>query len=248
MGTARPGSLCVVSVDARLVDASGAGIPGEMLTVCGSNLCSLPVMTDSGGFAHFGLCLNLVQPALKFLGGTTYVSFAAAVTSPAQTFPPVTLVPLPAQGAPFPASGGAVQSGAVTLQVAAGAVTFDPTAPTDPSSQEFRAAPVVPSVAPPGLDAALGVKALWGLAPANAVIRPTATLTIPNPDPSWLAGATVDIVANGAEASANAPLPYGAWGPIGTGTVSADGKTISTNMGAGNGVPMLGIVGVAPHL
>jgi hypothetical protein len=239
--------MCVVSVDARLVDAGGGGVGGQMLTVCGTNLCSLPVMTDSSGFAHFAPCLNLAQPALKFLGGPAYVSFAAAVTSPMQTFPPATMVPLPAQGAPFPAGGGVVRSGAVTLQIAAGSVTFDPSAPTDPSWQEFRATPIDTAAAPPGLDAALGVKALWGLAPANAAILPAAALTIPNPDPCWLPGATVDFVASGVEASAKAPLPYGAWGHIGTGTVSADGKTITTDPGAGNGVPMLGIVGVAAH-
>jgi hypothetical protein len=72
-------------------------------------------------------------------------------------------------------------------------------------------------------------------------------LTIPNPDPGWLPGTTVDFVANGVEASATAALPYGAWGHIGTGTVSADGRTITTDSGPGSGVPMLGIVGVAAH-
>jgi hypothetical protein len=246
-GAAGAGSICVVAVDAQLVDASGAGAGGKMMTVCGTNICSLPTATDSRGFAHFAICLNMVQPALKFLGGSAYVSFAAAVTSPTQTFPPATLVPLPAQGAPFPTSGGAVLSGAVALQVGPGAIAFDPTAPMDPTSLEFRAAAIDPAAAPPGLDPALGVKALWGLAPANAAIRPAAALTIPNPDPSWLPGATVDFVGSGAEASATAALPYGKWGRVGTGTVSADGKSITTDTGAGNGIGMLGIVGVAAH-
>jgi hypothetical protein len=246
-GIVRPNALCVVSVDAQLVDATGAGAPGEALTVCGTNLCSLPVETDPRGFAHFSLCLNLVEPALKFLGGATHVSFAAAVTHATETFPPITLVALPAQGSPIPTGGGSATSGPVTLHFAAGSVTFDPTGPTDPSSREFRAASIAPGMAPPGLDPTVGVRAVWGLAPANAMLTPAATMTVPNPDASWTPGTTVDFFANGAEASATAPLPYGGWGHIGTGTVSADGKTITTDTGAGNGLPMLGIVAVAPH-
>jgi hypothetical protein len=152
-----------------------------------------------------------------------------------------------AQGSPIPAGGGSATSGAVTLQFAAGSVTFDPTGPTDPSAQEFRAAAISPAMAPPGLDPALGVKALWGLAPANAMLSPAAAMEVPNPDISWMPGTSVDFLANGAEASATAPVPYGGWGRIGTGTVSADGKTVTTDTGAGNGVPMLGIVALAPH-
>jgi hypothetical protein len=46
---------------------------------------------------------------------------------------------------------------------------------------------------------------------------------------------------------ADAAVPYGTWGSIGTGTVSADGTTISTDDGAGNGIPVLGMVGATLH-
>jgi hypothetical protein len=237
----------VVSADAQLVDTAGAPLAGQTLLLCGTNLCSLPVKTDAKGNAHFGLCLNMTSPALKYLGDTSYVSFAVKMTEPTETFPPITLVPLPADGSPFPTGQGSVTSGSVTLEVAAGSVMFDATQPSDSSSHELRAAAVDPAKAP-GLDASLGVKALWGLAPANAVLTPPATLTIPNPDlADWPAGTQVDVVLNSLDESPTAPVPYGEWGTVGTATVSQDGTTIVTDSATGDGLPLTGIVGVAPR-
>jgi hypothetical protein len=235
-----------VSADAQLVDTAGAPVAGQTLLLCGTNLCSLPVKTDAQGKAHFDLCLNMASPALKYLGGSSYVSFAVAMTQPTETFPPITIIPLPAAGTAFPTGAGSVSSAGVSLTTAS-AVQFDPTQPNDPSSLEFRAASMTPAQAPPGLDPSLGVKALWGLAPANAILNPAATLTIPNPDSTdWTPGTQVDFVVDSMDENPNPPVPYGHWGAIGTGTVSPDGKTISTDTGAGNGLPLLGIVGVGP--
>jgi hypothetical protein len=247
IGTAEPGAVCVVSVDARLLDTAGAAAVGEPFTVCGTNICSAPAMTDAHGMVHFSLCINMVEPALRFVGESSYVSFAAAVRQSTVTFPPATLVPLSPQGAPIPTSGGSISAGSITLQVAAASVSFDPTQPPDPDSREFRAAAIDRTQAPPGLDPTLDVKGLWGLAPINALLSPSGTLTVPNPDPSWGPGTTIDFVENGMDESTGAPVPYGGWGHIGTGTVSQDGKTITTDTGTGNGLPILGIVGVFPH-
>lgn len=247
-GSGPSGSLCVISVDAQLVDTTGVPVAGQDVTVCGLNLCGMPVTTDAQGKVHFGLCQYMTSPALKYLGRTSYVSFAAAVTESAETFPPITLFPLPAQGMPFPSGQGSVTSGSVSLEVAAGSVKFDPTQPNDSNSLEFRAAAVDPAKAPPGLDASLGIKALWGLAPANATLSPPGALTIPNPDPTdWPAGTQVDFVMNSLDENPKPPVPYGTWGPVGTGTVSQDGKTITTDSDAGDGLPLTGIVGVGPH-
>jgi hypothetical protein len=240
--------MCVVEIDGQLVDATGAPVVGEALFVCGTNLCSLPVKTDAQGNARFSVCANMVAPAFKYLGGTRYVSFAAAVTKPTQTFPPVTIVPLPSEGVAFPAGEGQVSSGPVTLQVAAGAVTFDPSAGAAPSVQEFRAAAMDLAKAPPGLDPSFGAKGLWGLSPLNATLAPAGTLTVPNPDTSdWKPGTKVDFFMNGLDGFPNPPVPYGGWGPVGTGTVSADGQSITTDTGPGNGVPIVGIIGVGRH-
>ena len=246
-GTGPAGSVCTISADAQLVDTTGAPVAGQVLLLCGLNLCSLPVTTNVQGKAHFDLCLNMTSPALKYLGDANYVSFAVAMTQPVQTFPPITLVPLPAQGTAFPSGAGSITSGPVTLQVGA-AVKLDPTQPNDPNSIEFRAGAMTPAQAPPGLDASLGVKALWGLAPLNAALSPPGALTIPNPDPTdWTPGTQVDFVMNGLDENPNPPVPYGGWGSVGTGTVSQDGTTITTDADGG-GLPILGLVGVAPHM
>jgi hypothetical protein len=247
-GTAPANSICAVSADAQVVDTQGAPAVGDVLLLCGLNLCSLPVHSNAQGKVHFDLCLNMKSPALKYLGQASFVSFASAMTQPVETFAPATLVALPAQGMAFPSGAGMVSSAGVNLQVGAGAVTYDPTQPTDANSTEFRAAAMTPAQAPPGLDPSLGVKALWGLAPVNARLSPPGVLTIPNPDPTaWPAGTKVDFVLNGLDESPMPAVPYGGWGRVSTGTVSADGKTITTDGGAGNGLPTIGLVGVGPH-
>jgi hypothetical protein len=240
------GSICAISADAHLLDTQGAPAVGDVMLLCGLNLCSQPIKSDAQGKVHFDLCVNMKSPALKFLGNASHVSFSAAMTSPMETFPPATLVPLPAQGMAFPSGAGTVSSGSVTLQVAAGSVTFDATQPTDANSTEFRAAAMTLAQAPPGLDPSLGVVALWGLAPANAQLSPPGVLTVPNPDPAaWPAGTQVDFVLNGLNEAPMPAAPYGGWGVVSTGTVSTDGMTITTDSDAG--LPTIGLVGIKPH-
>jgi hypothetical protein len=239
-------ATCVATVQASLVDATGAPAAGLDLLVCGDNLCSLPGKTDSQGATQFFLCSSLVLPALKFLGGAGYVSFATAVTQENTTFAPITVFPLPSTGAAFPTSAGVVASGPVTLAVAAGAVTFDPSQADDPNIQAFRATQIDVAKVPATLPASLTLDVIWGLAPVNATLTPSATLTIPNSE-SWPAGSKVDFYMNGVEPTAGVVVPYGAWGPVGTGTVSQDGTTISTDTGAGNGIPVLSMVGARLH-
>jgi hypothetical protein len=240
------GATCVVSVQASLVDPSGAPVSGEPLLVCGDNLCSLPGVTNSQGSTQFFLCEQMVSPALKLIAGPSYVSFATAVTQSEATFPPITVVPLPATGDAFPSGAGTVTSGPVTLAVGAGAVTFDPSQPTDANTQSFRAAQVDVAKVPAALPASLTLDAIWGLAPVNATLSPPGALTLPN-SASYPAGSRVDLYMNGVEPEASAAVPYGTWGPVGTGTVSADGTTITTDSGTGNGIPVLSMVGVRLH-
>jgi hypothetical protein len=239
-------ATCVSTVQASLVDGTGAPVAGQALLVCGDNLCSLPGVTNAQGAAEFQLCEQMVYPALKFLAGASYVSFATAVSQANTTFSPITVFPLPATGDAFPTAGGTVTSGGVSLAVAAGAVTYDPSQADDPNIQEFRAAQVDVTKVPATLPASLSLDVIWGLAPVNATLTPSATLTIPN-TPSWPARSKVDFYMNGVEPAAGVAVPYGTWGPVGTGTVSADGMTISTDTGSGNGLPVLGMVGARLH-
>jgi hypothetical protein len=239
-------ATCVETVQASLVDGTGTPVAGQDLLVCGDNLCSLPGQTNTQGSTEFFLCEQMLLPALKFIAGPSYVSFASAVTQADTTFAPITLVPLPASGVAFPSAAGTITSGQVSLTVAAGAVTFDPSQPTDANTQAFRAAQVDIAKTPVPITASLGIAAVWGLAPVNATLSPAASLTLPNTQ-GWAAGSKVDLYMNGVDPIANAPVPYGSWGPVGTGTVSQDGTTITTDTGSGNGILVLSMVGVSPH-
>lgn len=237
------GAQCIVSFDTQLVDVGGAPITSEKLFLCGTNLCTAPIAPDAQGKIHSWVCAYFVQAAAKYLGGVAYASFAAAApTGSSVTMPALTLVALPATGADIPMNGGAVTSNMVTLTVAASAVTFDPTEPDDADLHRFRAVTVPLAKAPPGAPSGVGV--VWGLGPVNAALKPAAKLTVPN-SAGWPANAAVKVYLNGVDAfDAVPPVPYGGWGAIGTAHVSADGMTISTDSGPGNGLPMIGMVGL----
>lgn len=235
---------CIVSFDAQVVDMMGAPIFGETLYFCGINICTPPVKSDAQGRVHIDICWWYVKGAVKYLGGVDYVSFAAQ--SPLQTmvtFPAMTLIPLPKMGIDIPMGGGAITSNNVTLTLAANsAVKFDPSQPNDADLHRFRAVEIPLSKAPPGTPP--NVEVLWGIGPVNAALAPAAQLTMPNTQ-GWPANAAVEFYVNGADAfDPLPPYPYGGWGAIGIGHVSADGTTVSTDSGMGNGIPMLGIVGL----
>lgn len=237
---------CVVSVDATLVDLGSQPVAGESVYICGLNLCTSPLLANAMGFVHGDVCLWFVKPAFKYLGGPSYVSFASSI--PANTtqvsLAAVPLTPLPMAGVDFPANGGDMVSNGVTLTVAANSFKFDLSESSDPNWHKFRAAQVPLNKAPPYFDTSLKLEVLWGLAPVNAIISPAAAITVPNTQ-KWAANAVVELFLNGVNnGAANPPAPYGGWAAIGTGKVSADGLTVSSDPGMGNGVPMIGIVGM----
>jgi hypothetical protein len=241
------GGQCVTTVDATLFDASGKPIAGVPVFTCGTNLCTEPHPTAADGHAQVTACVEIANPALKVFDDPAWVPFAALLegSGPSFTLPRVTLAALPAQGSPL--TKGSNASAGVTLDVT-GTVKFDFEHMTA-ASQGFRVAAVTPGwFASTGLDpVAKGIQVVWGLAPLNTKLAPSATLTVPN-TASWAAGAQVDVFLNGTDTTtATPPAPWGTWGPIGTAHVSADGNTVSTDPGAGNGLPEVAMVGLKLH-
>lgn len=236
---------CVVSFDAQFVSEAGDPVSGQTIYMCGQNICSPPLKTDSIGKVHADLCWYFINGAVKYLGGVDYVSFALKPPpDPTVAFPPLTLIPLPKVGVDFPSGGGgSVTSNGVAIALAAKTVvTFDPTEPNDVDLHRFRAVRMPLAKALPGTPA--NIEVLWGLSPVNAVVSPAAQLTVPNTQ-SWPANALVEFYLSGANGYDPAPpAPYGGWTSMGIGHVSADGATVSTDSGAGNGLPMVGIVGI----
>jgi len=241
-------SSCLVSVDATLLDLMAKPVATESVFICGTNLCTSPLAANAMGKVHGDVCLWFIKAAFKYLGGPNYVSFASTIPAnmTAVSLPSVVLTPLPVAGADFPANGGDIVSNGVTLTApAAAGVKFDSSESSDANWHKFRVAQVDLKNAPPFFDnTTLKLEVLWGLAPTNALITPSAALKVPNTQ-KWAANAAVEFFLNGVNnAGANPPAPYGGWGPIGTGHVSADALTVSTDAGMGNGVPMIGTVGI----
>jgi hypothetical protein len=246
-GNPRTGQSCVGTVDAELVDPSGAPVTGIVVTICGTDLCSEPVNSDASGKAHLSLCLFMTSPSFRVFDDPSWAPFAVRlpVDSHTVSLGKVTVTPLPATGATFPptATGGSVSSNGVTLEVAAGSVTFDSVRlALGPNALEFRAVEI--DTLPPDLSGAT-VSAAWGMAPADTLLAPGATLTIPNTK-GWAANANVSFYLDGIDEGPTAPAPWGQWGPIGVGAVSADG-TIITLTAASGGLRELGLVGLEPQ-
>lgn len=237
-----PMSQCIVKFDTSLVDMNGGPITTEKLFLCGTNICTPPLAPDLQGKISTWVCTTFVRGAAKFLGETRYASFTSlAPTQAMVTIPPLPLIPLPATGVDIPMGSGTVTSNMASLTVS-GTVTFDPSEPMDVDLHRFRAVQIPIAKAPPGMPS--NIQVLWGLAPVNAALKPAAKLTVPN-TLSWPANATVLVFLNGVDGFEMAPpVPYGSWTQIGIGHVDAQGMTISTDTGVGNGVPMLGMVGL----
>ena len=246
-GTGSGVGQCVTTVDATLFDPSGKPVAGVPVFTCGTNLCTEPHPTAADGHAQVAACLDIAAPALKVFNDPAWVPFAALLegAGPSYTLAHVTLAPLPASGTPL--AKGHNASAGVSLDVT-GTVTFD-LEHMSAASRGFRAASVTPGwYASTGLDpATLHIEVVWGLAPLNTKLSPAATLTVPN-SAGWTAGAQVDVFLNGTDTSTSTPpAPWGTWGPIGTAHVSADGKTVATDPGAGNGLPEVAMVGLKLH-
>ncbi len=246
-GMTSGGGECVTTLDATLVDPGGQPVAGVPVFACGTNLCTEPSPTDADGHAHLAPCVSIAHPALKVFDDPTWAPFAALLlgSGPSFTIAKVTVAPLPTQGSRL-ASGSNTSAG-VTLLVT-GAVKFD-LEHTTAASRGFRAASVTPAwFAGTGLDpVALGIQVAWGMAPLNTTLSPAAKLSVAN-TAAWPAGAQVDVFLDGTDTTTATPVaPWGSWGPIGSGHVSADGLTVSTDDGAGNGLTEVGLVGLRLH-
>lgn len=235
------GQRCVTTMQATMVDPSGAPVAGLPVFVCGTNLCTAPARSAADGSVTVAACLPFARPALKVFSDPAWGPFAALLpgAGPAYSLGRVTVAPLPADGAPL-VPGTSASSGGVTLSLAPGThVTFDVTH-QDPNAQELRAVEQPASRLPPTL--AGGVSDAWALAPLDTKLDPPAQLTVPN-TPGWPAGAQVDFYLDGADAaSTSPPAPWGAWGLVGTGAVSADAKSIALAA-----LPEIAMVGVKLH-
>jgi hypothetical protein len=234
----------LVTADVLGLDGEPAAlIPGEL---CGLNICLVAHEADASGHLSLDGQNGAATNALLLYGnGVDYVQLFAAlpdVADPALGTIHAARLPALADGVPL-VPGEASTSGDVTLTLAAAAfVEFDVLKFCSAGEQAFRAVtiPLDAELVLPAVDPAMSFEMLFGLAPMDTAICPAAQLTVPNlaawaPDAEvefWLAG--TNLMQEWA--------PYGGWGKVSDGVVSADGTTVSTNVG--EGLPVLGTIAV----
>ncbi len=225
------GSVCVQTVDARLVSLDGSPVPDTMVTVCGKNLCAKG-KSNTSGEVHVAVCHSVAEPAFELEGGTRYVTFAVPISRSISSIGTLTLVPLPAEGddlASAAHAGATVQSAGIGLAFAAGTeVAFDVADAFDTDAQRFRAAVVPRDKVPPSVQPASGIDLVVGIAPVRAVLSLPARLSVPNAA-GWAPGAAVRLFQHGVDPLGEAPAPFGRWTDAGTARVSDDGATITTD-------------------
>ena len=139
------------------------------------------------------------------------------------------------------AKGTKATSGDVTLTLdAAAQVVINTLVYDEPDKQKFRSVTLPADKEAQVLANSPGLDLLYGVAPTQTQICPSAAVTIPN-DKGWTAGASVDFYIQSLDVGEGFS-PYAGWARISGGTVSADGKTITTN--PGEGFPVIETFGV----
>jgi hypothetical protein len=240
-------AVCVKTVDVTILSALGAPMVGFHAQVCGGNVC-VGGKSDAQGTVHFAPCTNIKSPAFEIVGGPKYVSFAIGITASVTNLGTVKLVNLPTTGQPMPASppsaATTLESGGVQLTLAAGTkIGIDLIDESEGDPPQFRAMVVQPSQAPEASLGSMGLELLVALGPFGATLSVQAKLSLPN-SPQWAAGSVVEIFQQGLDNAGEGNRAPASWSAVGTGRVSADGKSIATDDGAGNGIANMALVGI----
>jgi hypothetical protein len=231
-----------LSASATIDDLNDMPAANIITYLCGTDICSQPGTTNAQGLASVSWNMKMVQPVFKWGDTLAQPELGIPVTMATTTFTKLNTASFPATGAAFMPGGDAV-SGGVTISLAAGeTVVVDFLTYDTPEKQQFRAVQIPTAKAQPVIDASgLAFEMLFGVTPPNTTFCPQgAKVTVPN-TPAWPAGTAVEIYGQSLD-TGQEWAPYGGWAKLGEGTVSADGKTVSTNDGAG--IPVLLTLGL----
>jgi hypothetical protein len=234
------------SVTAKLVDETGAPLAaGQPAYICGLDLCSPPSLTDATGSVTITTSLSMKRPAFKVGDAISYAEVAIPLTAAATDLTAGgTKVLATAKLADSPAAaltpGTDATSGDVTLSIpAGGTVAIDGLVYDTPATQLFHAVSIPlanegPWLAASGLnDFAL----LYGVSPSETLLCPAAQVTVALPhatvspnDFGWTAGTAVEFWMTTIDTTQQY-APYAGWAKASGGTVSADGKSVTSTDG-----------------
>ena len=241
--------VCVARVIGSLVDSSGAAVTGAPVSACG-DVCYYGVSEGSGAFE---VTLDAyIDPSTYHLlvhERTTRASFYYAlptVTEKDVLDAGVALVlTLPESGPALAVSGSGapaqtVTSGDVTLDVPDGVdVKLDvEDATAGPVGSQFRALTVPDGERSEFIAPELGALALFALAPFEATFRQKGTKTpakvrVSLTNTTGLPPATpIELLVMGSYYVAQS-IPPGSFASVATGSVSADGKSVTLDPGQG---------------
>src|SRR5262249_5490525 len=76
-GSGRAGQECIVSVDATLVEPSGAPAIGVPVNICGTDVCTRAFKSDASGNVHAAVCQFMKLASLKIFDDPTWAPIAA---------------------------------------------------------------------------------------------------------------------------------------------------------------------------
>lgn len=242
--TERAGGL---SATAKIVDETGAPVAGQPVFLCGIDLCSPPSVTGVDGSISISTSLAMKRPALKFGDATSYAELALPLAAAATDFTAggtAVLTTAKLAGKPGAAlvAGASATSGDVTIAVPPGAsVAIDTLTYSTADEQLLRVANIPIANDGPVLASSgtTGFALLYGLAPAESLVCPRATVTVALPhahlspnDLGWTAGTKVEFWIMTID-TGQTYAPYAGWAKMSDGTVSADATTVSTDAGQG---------------
>jgi len=234
------------TVTARLVDETGTPMAaGQPVYICGLDLCSPPGTTDGTGSVTISTTLSEKKPAFKVGDALTYAELAIPLLMGTTDFTAggtmvLNTAKLQGKAGAALTPGTDATSGDVTVSIPSGAsVGIDGLVYVTPDQQLFRAVSIPiandgPVLASAGVS---GFQLLYGVAPAETTLCPPAKVTVALPhatltpnDFGWTPGTAVEFWITTVD-TGQTYAPYAGWAKTSGGTVSADGKSVTTTDG-----------------
>lgn len=227
------------TVTAKIVDETGAPVSGQPTYICGLNICSDPGMTQSNGSASITTNLTETKPAFKVGDTINYTEIAIPLTTATTDLTMggtvvINVGKLSNKPGAALTPGMDATSGDVTISVPAGAsVGINPLVYSTPDQQMFRSVNIPIANEGPWLASAgvTGFQLLYGVAPSETTLCPAAKVTVTLPQPNtlgWNPGDAVEFWIMTTD-TLQEYAPYAGWAKMSTGTVSTDGKSVSTD-------------------
>ena len=226
-----PQAVCVRTLSATVVDEMAVPISNLVTTACGDG-CSFG-RTDAAGRTSMSVHRYMTKPALMLHGHSKYASYYILLEPDGDVDKGLQTLPtMPVAGLTIPEDGLAhdITAGDVTISLpAGGSVLIDKTELIEVPEQQFRSLAVPVAKAPPFVDPALKITALYALTPFATKLAPGVALSVAN-TAMLPNGAAVEFFIQGTDVKDKFG-PFGRFNKIAEGHVSADGTKITTDAG-----------------